>query len=290
MATEATLTVGELLNKSKDFLRQKGVESWSLDAQILLAHALGCKRIEVFTRFEEQPSDDQRAAFRELIRQRVAGCPVAYLVGRKEFFSLEFEVTRDVLIPRPDSEAVIVEFLDVAKEFLNPRVLDLGTGSGNLPIAIAVRCKSAIVTTVDVSAAAQVVARRNAEKHEVEKRITFLLGDLFAPLPEGARFDVLVSNPPYIPTAVIPTLEPGVRDYEPHLALDGGTDGFHVFERILRGAPAVLEPGAWLLLEIGSPQEAEARRRVEAHGAYTLDRIVQDSSGHPRVLRARYRG
>jgi release factor glutamine methyltransferase len=290
VANEGPLTVGQLLDKAKDFLHQKGSESWSLDAQILLAHALGCKRIEVFTRFEELPDEDRRTTFRELIRQRVAGCPVAYLVGRKEFFSLELEVNRDVLIPRPDSEAVVMEFLAAAKDHPGPRVLDLGTGSGNLAIAIARNCKTASVTTVDRSEAALAVARRNAEKHAVADRITFLLGDLFAPLPAGTKFHFLVSNPPYIPTAEIPRLEPGVRDYEPHLALDGGADGFDIFDRILKGAPAFLEPGALLLIEIGSPQEAEARRRVEAAGVYDLERIVQDASGHPRVLRARYRG
>jgi release factor glutamine methyltransferase len=290
VATEGPLTVGELLKKSGDFLRDKGVESWSLDAQILLAHALSCKRIEVFTRFESEPTEAQRTAFRELIRQRVAGCPVAYLVGRKEFFSLELEVNRDVLIPRPDSEAVVVEFLAEAKEHPAPRVLDLGTGSGNLAIAIARQCKNARVTTVDRSEAALAVARRNAEKHAVSERVTFLCGDLFAPLPEGAKFDFLVSNPPYIPTEEIPKLDVGVRNYEPHLALDGGADGFVVFDRILTGAPAVLEPGAWLLIEIGSPQETEAKLRVEDPGYYELDRVVRDSSGHPRVLRARYRG
>ncbi len=290
MSSEGPWTIGKLLEWTKGFLRQKGIESWSLDAQVLLAHALGCRRIEVFTRFEEEPTEAQRTAFRELIRQRVEGCPVAYLVGRKEFYSLELEVNRDVLIPRPDSETVVVEFLALAKDHPGPRVLDLGTGSGNLAIAIAKECKSARVTAIDQSEAALAVARRNAEKHKVADRITFLHGDLFAPLPAGATFTHLVSNPPYIPTSDIATLEAGVRNYEPHLALDGGPDGFVVFDRILAGAPSVLESGAYLLIEIAAPLEAETRRRVEADSRYELERIVKDASGHPRVLLARLRG
>lgn len=289
MSSEETLTIGALLDRAKEFLRQKNIESWNLDAQILLAQALGCKRIEVFTRFTEDATEAQRNTFRELIRQRLAGCPVAYLVGRKEFFSLEFEVNRDVLIPRPDSETVVMEFLALAKDHPAPRVLDLGTGSGNLAIAIAHRCKTATVTTVDLSEAALAVARRNAARHKVEDRITFLHGDLYAPLPAGATFTHLVSNPPYIPTADIASLEPGVRNFEPHLALDGGPDGFAVFDRILAGAPAVLEPGAWLLIEIGAPQEAEVRRRIEADSHYDLGDIVKDASGHPRVAQFRLR-
>jgi len=287
MSSEGPWTVGRLLDWTKGFLRQKGVESWNLDAQILLAHALGCSRVALFTRFEDEPTEPERTAFRALIKQRVEGCPVAYLVGRKDFYSLELEVTRDVLIPRPDSETVVVEFKDLAKGHPGPRVLDLGTGSGNLAIAIAKECPAARVTTIDRSELALAVARRNAEKHAVADRVTFLHGDLFEPLPAGATFTHLVSNPPYIPTTDVAKLEPGVRNFEPHLALDGGPDGFDVFDRILAGAADVLEPGAYLLIEIGSPQEAEARRRVEADARYELERTVKDASGHPRVLRAR---
>jgi len=287
VANEGPWTIGRLLDWTRKYLQQKKVESWNLDAQLLLAHALGCKRLEMFTRYEEEPTESQRAVFRDLVRQRVEGCPVAYLVGYKEFFSLELEVGRDVLIPRPDSETVVTEFLTAAKSHPGPRVLDMGTGSGNLAVAIAKNCKLATVTTVDLSIAALIVARRNAARHNVTAQITFLPGDLFAPLPPDTVFDFLVSNPPYIPTEEVGRLEPGVRDYEPHLALDGGPDGFVVFDRIVSGAAAVLAPGALLLIEIGSPQEAEAVRRVEADARYVLEGVVKDASGHPRVLRAR---
>jgi release factor glutamine methyltransferase len=256
---------------------------------VLLAHALGCKRIELYTRHDQEARDEQRTGFRELIRQRIEGCPVAYLVGRKEFFSLEFEVNRAVLIPRPDSECVVDECLRLAKAMPEPRVLDIGTGSGNLAVAIARHHRTARVTAIDVSAEALAVAERNAVKHDVGARVRFLQGDVFGPLATDDRFDFVISNPPYIPQDEIKKLEPGVRDYEPHLALNGGMDGFDVFQKLVAEAPRFLTPGGYLIIEIGSPQAQQARGRIEAHGGYELAKTVLDGSGHPRVLKARLR-
>ncbi len=287
---EAPWTVGRLLDWTAKFLLQKGVEFPRLDAEVLLAHALGCKRIDLYgVRHGEVADDDVRKRYRELIGKRVEGCPVAYLVGRKEFFSLELEVGPAVLIPRPDSELLVTECLALAKALPEPAVLDLGTGSGNLPVAIARHHRTAWLTTVDVSADALAVAGRNAAKHGVAERITFLQGDLFAPLPAGTAFDFVISNPPYIPTSDIAGLAAGVRNYEPHLALDGGVDGFAVFERIVAEAPRYLKPGGWLLLEIGSPQELPARRRLAAAPGFELTETVCDAARHPRVLKARWR-
>ena len=288
--TEEPWTLGRLLDWTARFLKEKGSESARLDAEVLLAHTLGCPRIQVYTRFEEVAGDDVRQRFRELVRKRVEGCPVAYLVGRKEFFSLPFEVGPAVLIPRPDTEELVVECLRLAKPLAEPMILDLGTGSGNIAVAVAGRHKGARVTAADLSPEALAVARRNAEKNGVAGRITFLEGDLFAPVPAGARFDFVVSNPPYIPTGDLPKLERGVRDYEPHRALDGGPDGFAVFERLVSGAPAYLKPDGYLIVEIGSPQEAGARARITAVSGYELGPTLKDGSGHPRVLRARRRG
>ncbi len=282
-------TIGRLLEWTTKYLAQKGSESPRLDAEVLLAHALGCKRIELYTRHDQEAGDEQRTGFRDLIRQRIEGCPVAYLVGRKEFFSLEFEVNRSVLIPRPDSECVVDECLRLAKTMPEPRVLDVGTGSGNLALAVARHHRTARVTAIDVSAEALAVAQRNAAKHGVGDRVRFLQGDVFGPLATDDRFDFVVSNPPYIPRDEIAKLEPGVRDYEPHLALDGGSDGFAVFQKLITEAPPFLTPGGYLIIEIGSPQAQEARDRIEAHGRYELAKTVFDGSGHPRVLKARLR-
>jgi release factor glutamine methyltransferase len=288
VGTETSWTVGSLLNWTAQFLAQKGAEFPRLDAEVLLAHALGCKRIDLYgLRFGETASDEVRQRYRDLVRRRIEGCPVAYLVGRKEFFSLEFEVSPAVLIPRPDTELVVTECLDRARDMTTPRVLDVGTGSGCLAVAIARRHPGASVTAVDVSPEALAVARRNAARHEVAPRLRFLQGDLFTPLPAGEQFDFIVSNPPYIPRDEIRQLAPGVRDYEPHLALNGGPDGFEVLERLAAQAKDYLVPGGTLIVEIGAPQEKPVRQRIGAHADYELADTVFDYSGHPRVLCAR---
>jgi release factor glutamine methyltransferase len=286
--TDQSWTIGGLLNWTAKHLAAKGVEYPRLDAEVLLAHVLGCQRVDLYgLRFGEAAGEEVRKRYKELIRRRLEGCPVAYLVGRKEFFKLELEVGPAVLIPRPDSEVLVLECLDLAKKLPAPRFLDIGTGSGNLPVAVARQHAGAQVTTVDVSPDALAVARRNAARHGVEGRVRFLGGDLFAPLPAGEAFDFVISNPPYIPHADLAGLPAGVRDYEPHLALDGGPDGFAVFDRLVAGAADLLAPGGWLLVEIGAPQEGRARQRMEADGRYELGPTVRDFSGHPRVLRAR---
>jgi release factor glutamine methyltransferase len=290
VTTEQPWTIARLLDWTTRYLTGKDIENPRLDAEVLLSHALGCKRIELYTRHDDEPPEETRAKFKELVQQRVKGCPVAYLVGRKEFFSLELEVNRDVLIPRPDTESVVGECLRLAKEIAAPQILDIGTGSGCLAVAVAKYHKTAYVTAVDVSAAALAVAARNAGKHGVAERIHFLEGDLFAPVPAGERFDLILSNPPYIPHGDIAGLAVGVREYEPHLALDGGADGYAVFDRLIAGAPERLKPGGYLIVEIGAPQEESARQRIEAVGVYELGKTILDGSGHPRVLRARGAG
>ncbi len=290
-AAEQDWTVGSLLEWTANFLTQKGLEFPRLDAEVLLAHALSCKRIDLYgMRHAEPASEEVRQRYRELIRKRIEGCPVAYLVGRKDFFSMELEVGPDVLIPRPDSEVAVSECLRLARGMTEPRVLDIGTGSGNLALAVAKHHKGARVTAVDLSPKALAVAERNAGKHGVAERVRFLQGDLFAPIPAGERFEFILSNPPYIPRDEIVKLAPGVRDYEPHLALDGGPDGYAVLEQLVAGARAYLEPGGYLIIEIGAPQEVEARRRIAAHTGYELAPTVYDYSRHPRVLVARWKG
>jgi release factor glutamine methyltransferase len=280
-------TIGSLLDWTAGFLHKKGAEYPRLDAEVLLANVLGCRRIELYTRHTEPASDDVRERYRDLIRRRTEGCPVAYLVGQKEFFSLTFEVDAAVLIPRPDSEHVVLECLRLARGMTAPRILDLGVGSGNLSVACAFHLKTANVVAVDVSAAALSVARRNAIKHGVAERIQFREGDLFGAVQPGEQFDLVISNPPYIRTGDIATLAVGVAGYEPRMALDGGADGFAVFDRILAGAVKVLLPSGSLVLEIGAPQHEDARRKFGAFPAYELAETIYDGSRHPRVLRAK---
>jgi release factor glutamine methyltransferase len=287
---EEPWTVGRLLSWTEQYFAAQRVEFPRLDAQVLLAHTLGCKRIDLYgLRFEEVATEEVRRSFRELIRKRVEGCPVAYLVGRKEFYNLEFEVNPSVLIPRPDTECVVGECLRLARELDKPQVVDLGTGSGAIAVAVAQKHKRAQVTAVDLSAEALAVAARNAARHGVADRVRFLQGDLFGPIAAGECFDFVLSNPPYIPHEEMNRLPPGVRDYEPHLALDGGPGGYVLFDRLLDQARARLKPGGYLLVEISSLQEGPARQRVMAHAGYELGKTILDGSGHPRVLRVRWR-
>ena len=286
-ATEQVWTLGALLDWTAKHLADKKVETPRLDAEVLLAHVIGGKRIDLYgIRHNEVASPEVKQKYRDLIRKRIEGCPVAYLTGRKEFYGLELKVSPAVLIPRPDSEHVVMECIKVAKAMKAPRVLDIGVGSGNLAIAIAKHHPAAQVTATDKSPDALKIAQENAAKHGIGERIRFLEGDLFGPLAADETFDFIVSNPPYIPDEDIPKLPIGVRQYEPLAALQGGPGGFVVFERLIHDARKHLAPGGHLIVEIGAPQEKHARELLAAIPEYTLAATIHDYSGHPRVLRA----
>jgi release factor glutamine methyltransferase len=280
-------TVQALLAWTTDHLRGRGVESPRLEAQILLAHAMRCPRIELVARSHDEPTEAERAAFKDLIRRRVDGWPVAYLVGHREFYLLPFEVTPAVLIPRPETETLVLEALRLLKGAAAARVLDLGTGSGCVAISVAHQAKGAAVTAVDVSPDALDVARRNAERHGVADRVTFLQGDLFAPLAAGSTFDLIVSNPPYVTPAELAGLAPEVRDHEPRVALDGGPDGLAFYRRIAADAGRFLAPGGSVLVEVGWTQEAAVRGIFAERPELAVGPSVKDAGGRPRVVAAR---
>lgn len=282
-------TVGRLLDWTARHFAEKKTEFPRLDAEVLLAYALGCRRIDLYTRYDEEAVESVRGKLRDLIRKRVEGCPVAYLVGRKEFFALPFEVGPAVLIPRPESEFVVMECLRLAEGIAQPRVIDIGTGSGNIAVAVTHQRPDARATATDLSPQALAVARRNAERNGVAARIRFLESDLFAAVPAGETFDFVLSNPPYVATEDLDGLPVGVRHYEPPLALDGGPGGFAVLDRLLADARDRLKPGGHLIVEIGAPQEAEVRRRIGSYSEYELAPTIHDYSGHARVVRARRR-
>jgi release factor glutamine methyltransferase len=282
-------TIGRLLDWTAKYLAEKGSEFPRLDAEVLLAHTLGCPRIQLYVRSEEPAGEAARNQFKSLIRQRVEGCPVAYLVGQKEFFSLTFEVNRAVLIPRPDTEVLVVETLRLARPRAAATVLDVGTGSGAIALALLKNHPGLNATAVDISGEALAVAERNARRHGVAERIVFVRSDLFDALPAQKQFDFIVSNPPYIPTDAMALLPAGVRDFEPKTALDGGPGGYKVIERLMAAAPAYLRPDGCLLLEIGVAQEAAVRERMARLGVYQEPCTVADYAGHPRVLRAQLR-
>ncbi len=280
-------TVRALLNWTTDFLAKKAIENPRGDAQLLLGHVLGYSKTDLAVNFDEQPAEADRNRFKELIHRRVAGWPVAYLVGSRGFYLLDFEVNPSVLIPRPDTETLVAEALTFLKPNTAPTVLDLGTGSGCIAVSIAHQKKDAHITAVDVSPDALAMAKRNASKHGVADRITFLQGDLFGPVPAGATFDLIVSNPPYIAHAEFATLQAEVRDHEPRVALDGGADGLDFYRRIAAGVGPFLKPGGKLLLEIGSTQDEAVRALFGARPELELGPTLKDMGKLHRVVTAR---
>jgi len=278
-------TVQAVLDWTTGHLADNGSESPRLDAEILLAQARDCRRIELYTQFDQALTDQQRAVMRDLVKRRAAHEPVAYLVGYREFFGLDFTVTSDTLIPRPDTETLIVELLDLARELpVPPAILDLGTGSGCIAITIATQLPSARLAAVDISPAALEVARANAETHDVTDRIAFSTGDLFEPIQPDRRFQFIASNPPYVTTAELDQLAPDIRSHEPRTALDGGSDGLDLIRRLVTEAPGHLAPGGSLLCEI-SPEQADSVGGLLAdQPAFRTPRIVTDLSGQARVV------
>jgi release factor glutamine methyltransferase len=282
-------TVGRLLQWTTDYLKRHGSDSPRLDAEVLLAEALGCKRIELYTAFDQEPREEARAAFRELVRRRSEGTPVAYLVGRREFYSLTFRVTPDVLIPRPETEFLVIALLDLARQRQAGQVTvcDVGTGSGIVAVAAAKHLPNARITAVDISPAALEVARSNAETHGVLERIEFLESDLFAAVPPEQRFDFVVSNPPYVSEAEMEALAPDVRDHEPRLALLAGPIGTEVIQTLVSQAAERLNPGGYLLLEISPMIHDAVQALLTANTRFEPGPTVKDLARLPRVVQAR---
>ncbi len=282
-------TIGRLLQWTADFLKQRGAESPRLDAEVLLAHARGCQRIELYTAFDEEPREEVRVAFRELVRRRAEGMPVAYLVGRREFYSLSFRVTPDVLIPRPETEFLLIALLDLAKTHTAGalRIADIGTGSGILAVCAAKHLPQARVWAIDNSAAALEIAQQNAAEHGVVERIEFQQSDLLAAVPAEQRFDYILSNAPYVTSAEWAALSPQVKDHEPRSALEAGPKGTEIIERIVPQARERLVPGGWVLLEISPTIESAVREIFAGDSNWELRPTKKDLAGQPRVVLAR---
>ncbi len=287
-------TVGRLLTWTTDYLKQHGAASPRLDAEVLLAKARGCERIQLYTSFDEEVGEDVRAVFRDHVRRRAAGEPVAYLVGHREFFSLTFRVTRDVLIPRPETEHLVVELMDLIK--LSPvadapvRIVDVGTGSGAIAVSVVKHAANCHVTAVDISSEAIDVARGNAEKHGVADRLDFIAGDLLDSLPAERTFDFVASNPPYVSQPEWQQLPPEVRDFEPTLALVGGHSGAEIIARLIPQAAERLRDGGWLVMEISPMIEQATYQLLADDGRFDPALTTKDLAGLARVVKARRRG
>lgn len=295
MSTAEPWTIQRLLQWTTGFLKERGADTPKLDAEVLLAQALKVERIMLYARFTEILPEATLAEFRGLVKQRASGMPVAYLVGNREFFSLDFKVTPDVLIPRPDTEFAVVGLIDTAKT-KKPSVrsdgfelADVGTGSGILAICGVLKLPGARATAIDISPAALAIARENAEAHNVAERIEFVESDLFARVPKERRFDFILSNPPYITTAEMAELDRDVRDFEPQLALEAGPTGTEVIERLIPQAAERLVAGGHLFIEI-SPQLNDAVGKLLAADT-RLEHLptIEDHGRRPRIAHARKR-
>lgn len=281
--TEEPWTVRRVLDWTIGYLKDNGSDHPRLDAEILLAYSRKCERIQLYTQFDELLSEEERGLMRSLVKRRAAAEPVAYLVGHREFFSLDFEVNRGVFIPRPDTETLVAATLDLLRQFTAPEILELCTGTGCVSIAIAKNHPTVQVTTVEKNPAPFATAQKNIEKHGMHERVRLIEGDLFAPLPEGAKFDVIVSNPPYVVRSEIATLDGDVQLHEPHAALDGGEDGLDIIRILIDKAPETLRPSGWLLFEL-DPEQADTACELLRKRGFADVRTEADLSQRPRVV------
>ncbi len=282
-------TILSILEWTRGYFRKHDIENPRLDAEILLAHSLGLQRIDLYLRYDQPLDADELAAYRQIVKRRAAREPVAYILGRKEFWGLDLAVSPQVLTPRPDTERLVASalaFLESMADQKVLRVLDLGTGTGCIALALAHSFPPAQVIATDISPPALVVARGNIARHGLEDRIHLVAGpglEMFA--RACARFDLIVSNPPYIPTAEIERLEPEVRNYEPRGALDGGSDGLAAYRRIIPAAVGLLRTGGQLMVEIGWNQREAVTQLARQAGHYRDIQCDADYGGHDRVIR-----
>jgi len=285
---QSVWTIAQLLTWTTDFFREHGIENPRLDAEVLLGAVLGKDRMYLYVHFDEPLEPAELARYRSHVRERAGHVPLAYVLGRREFMGLDFRVTRDTLIPRPDTELLV----QCAVDFLRARaaeggdehsVADIGTGTGAIALSVLHYTEGTRVDAVDISPAAAEVARENAERLGLAERIEVHVGDLTAPLA-GHSYDVILSNPPYIPTADIATLMPEVRSYEPHLALDGGTDGLNIYRRLMADAPALLKEGGAIAVEVGIDEAAAVAALAMAHPRIVRTEILKDLAGIERVV------
>ncbi len=273
-------TIGKILNWTKQYFEEKGVDTPRLDAEVLLSHILKCDRIHLYVNFDRPLVEEELAAFRQMVKVRVQRMPVAYILGEKEFMGHTFRVTPDVLIPRPDTEILVEEAIRLLAEKDSPRIVDIGTGSGAILLSVLLGTEGSTGVAVDLSPKALAVAKSNGERLGLAGRADFRLGDLYAPVDE--LFDAILSNPPYIPVRDMAGLSPEVKQ-EPEMALVGGVDGLDFYRRLIDEAPCYLKEGGIVLFEVGIYQAQDVAELGKARG-FRTQRILPDYAGIDRVV------
>jgi release factor glutamine methyltransferase len=279
------MTIAEMLKRASEYLRAASVSSDVLDAQTLLAKALGRDRTYIIINYNQQLSDDLAANYQRLIERRASGEPLQYITGHQEFFGLEFEVTPDVLIPRPETEIIIEETIRLAHQtgLTEPVIVDVGTGSGCIAITLARELNRSRVIATDVSTAALQVARRNAIRHNLDNRIDFVAANLLDAFTEDAFIDFIISNPPYVSERELPSLQREVRDWEPHIALTDFGDGLSFYHHLLNDSPLRIKSGGYLICEMGYTQSEMVSSLVDP-AVWGETRLLDDLQGIPRTL------
>ncbi len=287
-------TIQEILKVTTELLRQKGIDSSRLCSEVLLSHQLGKTRIQLYLEFDQPLSEHEIARYRSLIKRRLKREPLQYITGHQEFWSLDFLVSPAVLVPRPETEILVEQAIKLKDSDLlpdstsgRPRILDLGTGCGAIAVSLAKEIKHAALWASDISSEALAVARENARRHGVSDRIKFCCGDLWQPfIRPRVAFDMIISNPPYIPAQTYHTLPPEVRAYEPRIALDGHENGMHFIERIIREGGTYLKPGGWLLIEMEPNQTDQALELIDATKSFCYRERLMDYAQRYRVVMA----
>jgi release factor glutamine methyltransferase len=281
------VTVLEVINRGTEFLQKKGIESARLHSELLLAHVLHMPRLKLYLQFERQLAPAEEEAIRAALVRRGNREPLQHITGSVSFCGYEIKVAKDALIPRPETELLAEKAWSCLKALPSdaPRFLDFGTGTGCISIAIAKECPKAAGTCLDISEPALALARNNAETNGCLERLTFLLSNGFESLNPGEKFDLIVSNPPYIPTAEIEQLDPEVRIFDPHLALNGGPDGLEFYRLLARAGKNFLVPGGRLFAEFGDGQESDLAA-LFADENWIVEKFEPDYTGRMRILTA----
>ncbi len=290
MASE-TWTILKVIRWTDERFQKEGLPTSRLDAEVLLAAALGTDRVRLYTHFDQPLRAEELRRFKEMVQRRLRREPVAYIIGQREFWSLPFKVSPDVLIPRPETETLVAEAVgllaSMKSEVGKPQILEIGTGSGAISVALAKEFPSVEVIATDVSQKALALAAENAARNGVQESIRFIQGDLFSPFEKGRLFHLILTNPPYISQRQFSDLIAEVRDFEPCLALDGGEDGLDFYRRALPEAGDFLFAGGWFLGEIGAGQDDKILEIAEQKSALGDFGFVLDLAGIRRVFRAR---
>lgn len=283
------MTVLEALDWAIDYLRERRIENPRLNAELLLAHSMRLSKEHLYIRLRDPLKREEREAMEDLIRRRASGEPLQYILGHQEFWSIDLKVDSRVLIPRPETERLVEEALSILINISSKKissVLELGTGSGAIAISLAREMKDIVLVATDLSEDALWVARENAKQASVSDKIRFVKGDLLQPFRSGELFDLILSNPPYIPDSEIDGLAGEVKDHEPLIALKGGKDGLDFYRRLLVQVPSYLKREGWLLLEVGNAQAGQVSELIEADGHFQKVECLQDLSGIERVVKA----